>query len=73
MHNQYLLGDVWGFVVEDKDGEHLDSCWGFFGDDEYFKSQYTEAAKYQLSELEKVRDAVEVEAVKKRNLTNGKH
>ena len=29
--NQYLNGDVWGYVVETPDGEHLDSCWGFYG------------------------------------------
>ena len=29
--NQYLGGDVWGIVVEDVDGEHVDSCWGFYG------------------------------------------
>lgn len=29
--NQYLSGDVWGYVVEDENGTHLDSCWGFYG------------------------------------------
>lgn len=29
--DQYLRGDVWGYVVEDEDGKHLDSCWGFYG------------------------------------------
>lgn len=29
--NQYLEGDVWGYVIEDDDGEHLDSCWGMYG------------------------------------------
>lgn len=31
--DQYLTGDVYGFIVKDQDGEHVDSCWGFFGDD----------------------------------------
>ena len=31
--NQYLEGDVWGYVIEDEEGEQLDSCWGFYGDD----------------------------------------
>jgi hypothetical protein len=32
--NQYLSGDVWGVVVENTaSGEHLDSCWGFYGID----------------------------------------
>lgn len=29
--NQYLSGDVWGVVIEDDNGNHLDSCWGFYG------------------------------------------
>lgn len=28
----YHEGNVWGFVVEDAEGNHLDSCWGFYGD-----------------------------------------
>lgn len=30
-YDQYLIGDVWGYVIENEDGEHEDSCWGFFG------------------------------------------
>jgi hypothetical protein len=29
--NQYLSGDVWGYIVEDENGERVASCWGFFG------------------------------------------
>lgn len=37
-YDQYLTGDVWGFVVEELDNatgewEETDSCWGFYGDD----------------------------------------
>lgn len=28
--NQYLSGDVYGYVIE-HNGEHVDSCWGFYG------------------------------------------
>lgn len=31
--NQYLSGDIWGFIIEDSDGTHVDSCWGFYGRD----------------------------------------
>ena len=32
VYDQYLMGDVWGFVIEDEEGEDTgDSCWGFFG------------------------------------------
>lgn len=33
VYDQYLQGDVYGFVVEDAFGEHIDSCCGFFGSD----------------------------------------
>jgi hypothetical protein len=29
--DQYLRGDVYGYVIEDKDGDVVDSCWGFYG------------------------------------------
>jgi hypothetical protein len=29
--NQWLAGDVYGYVVEGADGEQIDSCWGFYG------------------------------------------
>jgi hypothetical protein len=29
-YNDYLNGNTYGFIVEDKDGEHIDSCWGFY-------------------------------------------
>lgn len=35
---QNLSGDIYGYVVEDKDGEHLDSCWGYYGDDAVIES-----------------------------------
>lgn len=31
VYDQFLTGDVYGFVIEDSEGEHLDSCWGFYG------------------------------------------
>lgn len=31
--NQYLSGDVYGFMIEDAEGNHLESCWGFYGMD----------------------------------------
>ena len=30
-YDQYLTGDVWGYVIEDDDVEHIESCWGFYG------------------------------------------
>jgi len=45
-YDQYLTGDVWGYVIEDDNGEPLESCWGFFGR-EYCEEQAKEALEYQ--------------------------
>ena len=34
-YDDFLTGNVWGYVVEDIDGEHIDSCWGFYGNPDY--------------------------------------
>lgn len=31
--DQLLSGDVYGFVIEDENENHIDSCWGFYGFD----------------------------------------
>ncbi len=55
--NQYLSGDVWGFQIEDSDGNDVDSCWGFYGLD-YARSEARSAAesarKHETSEASKV-------------------
>jgi hypothetical protein len=33
VYDQYLRGDVYGFILEDENGETIDSCWGFYGSD----------------------------------------
>lgn len=39
VYDQYLQGDVWGYIAEKKGGdkegewEEVDSCWGFYGND----------------------------------------
>ena len=32
-YSKYMSGDVWGFTVENSDGDIVDSCWGFYGND----------------------------------------
>jgi hypothetical protein len=32
-YDQYITGDVYGYSVEDKNGNVVDSCWGFYGMD----------------------------------------
>jgi len=31
--DQYVSGEVYGFVIKDQYGNQTDSCWGFYGDD----------------------------------------
>lgn len=33
-YDTYLRGDVYGFEIENPDGDILDSCWGYYGDGE---------------------------------------
>lgn len=30
--DQYLTGSVYGYIVEDPEGNETDSCWGFYGE-----------------------------------------
>ena len=32
-YTNYLEGDVYGFIIEDEEGENIDSCYGFYGTD----------------------------------------
>lgn len=46
-YDQYLRGNVYGFILETNDGKHIDSCYGFYGDNfkengmlEYIPDEY---------------------------------
>ena len=30
IYDSYIRGNVFGYEIEDKEGEHIDSCWGYF-------------------------------------------
>lgn len=49
-YDTYLRGNVYGYVAEGPDGEHIDSCWGFYGDsdDEYMLGEAKAAIDYHL-------------------------
>ena len=34
VYDKYLTGDVYGYVVENEAGETVESCWGFFGEED---------------------------------------
>lgn len=33
VYDDYITGAVYGFIVENSEGEEIDSCWGFYGYD----------------------------------------
>ena len=48
--DQYISGEVYGYIVEDEDENVIDSCYGFFGDDiekngisDYLEEKYVKA------------------------------
>ena len=45
--NQYLSGDVYGYIIRSEDGKE-ESCWGFYGLD-YCKEAAREAAESMMS------------------------
>lgn len=50
-----LNGEIYGFTVEDSDGEHIDSCWGFIGDMDYCLKEACDSAFYARKALRKAR------------------
>lgn len=48
-YDAFLRGDCWGYVVE-RDGEVLDSCWGFLGDADYCRKEMEESFKHRVEE-----------------------
>jgi len=47
-YDQYLTGDVWGYVIEDSDGNTVDACWGFYGE-AYCKTEAEHAMAYLMT------------------------
>lgn len=42
--DEYLQGEVYGYMVMDDDWEHIDSCWGYFGSDKDYMIQCAKEA-----------------------------
>lgn len=47
-YDDYLTGQVYGYEVEGKEGDHLDSCWGYIGDIESCISDGKSAAEHSV-------------------------
>lgn len=53
--DQYLTGDIYGYVIEDSDGAVVDSCWGFYGLDETKPEADAMVDAIDVDEIEKAR------------------
>lgn len=55
VYTQWANGEVYGYVIEDADGDTLDSCWGFIGysDDEYLLGERKTAFDYAVKQAAK--------------------
>ncbi len=49
-YDSFLRGEVYGFVINGPDGDHLDSCWGFVGDIKYAKEEAEMSAKWHYND-----------------------
>lgn len=56
-YGQWMNGECYGYVIEDEDGEQLDSCWGYIGLD-YAKEEANSAAKHHAEEVAEIADAL---------------
>ena len=52
-YDDYLTGNVYGYIIEDENDEHLDSCWGFLGDYKYCLEEAKSAADWHAEQKEK--------------------
>jgi hypothetical protein len=51
-YDQHLTGDVYGYTIEDENGDLVDSCWGFYGHDftDMFESNIKPEIDYLLDQ-----------------------
>jgi hypothetical protein len=47
-YDNYLTGEVYGFMVEDEEENIVDSCWGFIGDQEYCLKEGIDSAEWHV-------------------------
>lgn len=54
--NCYYAGRVYGFIARSPEGEVIDSCWGYYGDEDGFEDLYDEMqgmADYEIEQQER--------------------
>ena len=52
-YDKYLTGEVYGYTITDKDGEELDSCWGYYGLDD-IRNEVTATVRWHNQDYNKV-------------------
>lgn len=50
-YDRYLTGQIFGFVLEDAEDNHIESCWGF-DDQDYCEQQLRSAADWALKKIQ---------------------
>ena len=60
--NDNLSGNIYGYVIENKTGNNLGSCWGFYGD--YNKSGIIEEAKAETEGIIKQKTKKHIQRLK---------
>lgn len=53
IYDEYLRGNCYGYVITDKNGESLDSCWGFIGEVDYPIKEAKGIVDYDIIQEEK--------------------
>lgn len=56
-YDEYLRGEVFGYIITDASGEEVDSCWGFFGE-EYVEQEVDRMIDYFVKKEESARKRV---------------
>lgn len=55
-YDDYLTGNCYGYVIE-KNGEEVDSCYGFLGDSDYAMQEGISVAQWHIEQDSKVKQA----------------
>jgi len=69
-YSDYLSGDVYGYVVEDAAGNHLDSCWGYYGFD-YCLEEGKSMADWHAEKFKQEKEATHAKEIELHEVQTG--
>ena len=55
-YDHYIVGNCYGYTIEDEDGDFLDSCGGFLGYEDFAEEEAINMANYLSNSLPKQYD-----------------